>query len=118
MGFPGETDADFAATLRLVEEVGFVQAYSFKYSPRPGTPAADAAAGRGAGESGTSARLAGTAIDRQSRAFNERGLSAARSILFDRRGRKPGPARRSQSPYMQAVHADADGTARPIAGRA
>ena len=40
VGFPGETDADFEATLRLVEEIGFAQAYSFKYSPRPGTPAA------------------------------------------------------------------------------
>ncbi len=40
VGFPGESDADFAATLAFVEEVGFVQAYSFKYSPRPGTPAA------------------------------------------------------------------------------
>ena len=40
VGFPGETDADFQATLELVERVGFAQAYTFKYSPRPGTPAA------------------------------------------------------------------------------
>ena len=40
VGFPGETDAEFEATLELVREVGFAQAYSFKYSPRPGTPAA------------------------------------------------------------------------------
>ncbi len=40
VGFPGETDADFQATLEVVEQVGFAQAYTFKYSPRPGTPAA------------------------------------------------------------------------------
>ena len=40
VGFPGETDAEFEATLELLERVGFAQAYSFKYSPRPGTPAA------------------------------------------------------------------------------
>ncbi|HAH10350.1 MAG TPA: tRNA (N6-isopentenyl adenosine(37)-C2)-methylthiotransferase MiaB, partial [Alphaproteobacteria bacterium] len=42
VGFPGETDRDFADTMGLVREIGFVQAYSFKYSPRPGTPAAAA----------------------------------------------------------------------------
>src|SRR4029077_11586606 len=43
VGFPGESAADFAATLDLVREIGFAQAFSFKYSPRPGTPAASAA---------------------------------------------------------------------------
>ena len=41
VGFPGETDADFAATLALVKQIGYAGAYSFKYSPRPGTPAAE-----------------------------------------------------------------------------
>jgi tRNA-2-methylthio-N6-dimethylallyladenosine synthase len=46
VGFPGETEADFQATLDLVEEVGYASAYSFKYSARPGTPAAERAHGR------------------------------------------------------------------------
>ena len=50
VGFPGETEEDFRATLSLVEEVGYAGAYSFMYSPRPGTPAADMETGRRRGE--------------------------------------------------------------------
>ena len=57
VGFPGETEADFADTLGIVDEVGYASAFSFKYSPRPGTPAGDDGAGAGAGE-GRAARPA------------------------------------------------------------
>ncbi len=106
VGFPGETDADFAATLSLVEEVGFAQAYSFKYSPRPGTPAA---ALPQVDERVKAERLLAlqALLDRQSRAFNERAVGRTIEVLFDRRGRHPGQLA-GRTPYMQAVHADAD----------
>lgn len=106
VGFPGETDADFAATLSLVEEVGFAQAYSFKYSPRPGTPAA---ALPQVDERVKAERLLAlqALLDRQSRAFNEGAVGRTIEVLFDRRGRHPGQLA-GRTPYMQAVHADAD----------
>ena len=61
VGFPGETEADFAATLALVEAVGYAQAYSFAYSPRPGTPAAERAQVAGRGEGRAAAAAAGAA---------------------------------------------------------
>ncbi|MBL8667592.1 MAG: tRNA (N6-isopentenyl adenosine(37)-C2)-methylthiotransferase MiaB [Rhodospirillales bacterium] len=102
VGFPGETEADFAATLRLVEEVGFAQAYSFKYSPRPGTPAADAAQ---LPEAVKTERLAvlQCLLDRQQRAFNDACVGRVLPVLIDGDGRKPGQ-RVGRSPYLQAVH--------------
>jgi tRNA-2-methylthio-N6-dimethylallyladenosine synthase len=106
VGFPGESDADFAATLSLVEEIGFVQAYSFKYSPRPGTPAALLPQ---LDDQVKSERLLvlQELLDRQSLAFNERAVGRTVEVLFDRRGRHAGQLA-GRSPYMQAVHADAD----------
>ncbi len=106
VGFPGETDDDFRATLRLVEDVGFIQAYSFKYSPRPGTPAAampdqveDAVKGE---------RLAELQdlLNRQQLAFNEACVGRVMPVLLDRRGRRPGQMV-GRSPYMQPVHTEA-----------
>ena len=106
VGFPGESDADFAATLSLVEEIGFVQAYSFKYSPRPGTPAALLPQ---LDDQVKSERLLvlQELLDRQSLAFNERAVGRTVEVLFDRRGRHAGQLA-GRSPYMQAVHADVD----------
>ena len=106
VGFPGETDADFAATLTLVEEIGFVQAYSFKYSPRPGTPAALLPQ---VDERVKAERLLALQdlLDRQSRAFNSGVVGRTIEVLFDRRGRRAGQLA-GRSPYMQAVHAEAD----------
>ena len=104
VGFPGETDEDFDATLRLVEEVGFAQAYSFKYSPRPGTPAAAAEPQVPASGEGTS----GWRISRNcSNDSNERStmpvVGRELPILLERPGRNPGQLV-GRSPYMQAVH--------------
>ncbi|MBM3567546.1 MAG: tRNA (N6-isopentenyl adenosine(37)-C2)-methylthiotransferase MiaB [Alphaproteobacteria bacterium] len=104
VGHPGETEADFQATLDLVAAVGFAQAYSFKYSPRPGTPAA-------AREDQISAvakdeRLVrlNALIQSQQQAFNRGFVGRPLEVLFDRPGRHPGQ-RIGRSPYMQSVHA-------------
>lgn len=106
VGFPGETEADFQATMDMVESVGFVQAYSFKYSPRPGTPAADMDGQ--VPEPVKSARLhfLQDLLNRQQIAFNESCVGRDLPVLFDRPGARPGQLV-GRSPYMQAVHADA-----------
>ena len=107
VGFPGESDEDFAATLALVEAVGFAQAYSFKYSPRPGTPAgmlsnqvADAV------KIDRLARLHDL-IQAQQTAFNRSCAGRRMAVLLDRRGRRPGQLL-GRSPYMQSVYVEAD----------
>ncbi|HMA13472.1 MAG TPA: tRNA (N6-isopentenyl adenosine(37)-C2)-methylthiotransferase MiaB [Kiloniellaceae bacterium] len=103
VGFPGETDGDFAETLRLVTTVGFAQAYSFKYSARPGTPAA-AEAGQ-VPEAVKAERLAGLQqlLGAQSQAFNATCVGRSLPVLLERPGRKAGQLI-GRSPYMQSVH--------------
>ncbi|WP_420349644.1 tRNA (N6-isopentenyl adenosine(37)-C2)-methylthiotransferase MiaB [Pelagibius sp.] len=103
VGFPGETDADFAATLRLVTEVGYAQAYSFKYSPRPGTPAAVEA--DQVPEEVKTERLAALQqlLGAQATAFNRACVGRTLPVLLERPGRKAGQLV-GRSPYMQAVH--------------
>ena len=103
VGFPGETDADFAATLKLVEDVGFIQAYSFKYSPRPGTPAAMLESQ--IADEVKAERLAALqdVLNAQQRAFNESCVGRVMAVLLDRPGREAGQLV-GRSPYMQAVH--------------
>jgi tRNA-2-methylthio-N6-dimethylallyladenosine synthase len=107
VGFPGETEAEFEATMSLVREVGFVQAFSFKYSPRPGTPAANL--DDQVPEEVKADRLARlqALLEEQQAAFN-RGLVGKRlPVLFDRRGRRDGQLL-GRSPYLQVVHVEAD----------
>jgi len=105
VGFPGESDRDFEATLALVRETGFAQAYTFKYSPRPGTPAA--AMARQVPEPVKTERLAALRqlLDAQQHAFNRRGIGTRMTVLFERRGRLPGQLV-GRSPWMQSVHAE------------
>lgn len=109
VGFPGETDEDFQATLRLVEAVGYAQAYSFKYSARPGTPAA-AMAGQLA-EEVKQERLAAlqALLQTQSRRFNEACIGRSFEVVLDRPGRHPGQLI-GRSPYMQSVFVSAPDT--------
>ncbi len=102
VGFPGETDADFDATLRIVAEVGYAQAYSFKYSPRPGTPAAAMTAQ--VPEAVKDARLAElqAAIAASALAFNRASVGTRCDILLDRPGRRPGQLI-GKSPWLQSV---------------
>ena len=105
VGFPGESDADFEATLQLVRDVGFAQAYSFKYSPRPGTPAAGMQLQ--VAEAIKDERLARlqSLLNAQAQAFNDATIGRKISVLFSRDGRRDGQAL-GYSPYMQSVHVD------------
>ncbi len=104
VGFPGETDADFEETMALVQAVGFAQAFSFKYSPRPGTPAARIA--EQVPEDVKSARLARLqdALRTQQSEFNASCVGATLPVLFEKDGRFPGQLV-GRSPYLQPVHA-------------
>jgi tRNA-2-methylthio-N6-dimethylallyladenosine synthase len=105
VGHPGETEADHAATLALIRAVGFAQAFSFKYSPRPGTPAAGAALQ--VEEGVKDARLAElqTLLREQQEAFN-RSMGGRRiPVLVTGPGRHPGQIA-GRSPWLQPVHAE------------
>ncbi len=106
VGFPGETDADFEATLALVREVKFASAFVFKYSPRPGTPAAEAADQVPAPV--MEARLARlqALLESQRQAFNLATVGRRFGVIFDKPGRHEGQLV-GRSPYMQGVHAEA-----------
>jgi tRNA-2-methylthio-N6-dimethylallyladenosine synthase len=106
IGFPGESDDDFATTLALVREIGFAQALSFKYSKRPGTPGA---AMRGQiAEAVKSERLQilQELIEGVQRRFNEACAGRVLPVLFEKPGRHPGQLV-GRSPYLQWVHAQA-----------
>jgi tRNA-2-methylthio-N6-dimethylallyladenosine synthase len=111
VGFPGETEEDFAATLALVEEVGFAQAFSFKYSPRLGTPAAerDGQVDEGV-KSERLARLQAL-LSSQQLAFNRARIGEEMDVLIDRPGKLPGQWI-GKSPWLQSVVVDAP-TLRP-----
>jgi tRNA-2-methylthio-N6-dimethylallyladenosine synthase len=106
VGFPGETEAEFEATLALVAQVGFAQAYSFKYSPRPGTPASNLADQvPDPVKTHRLARLQEVLI-RQQATFNQRCIGRTLPVLFEKPGRHAGQLV-GRSPYLQAVHAEA-----------
>jgi len=102
VGFPGETESDFAATLDLVEQVGFAGAFSFKYSPRPGTPGAEMADQVDEAAKAERLQRLQAAIDRASAAFNRRCLHRTLDVLFERAGRHGGQLV-GRSPYLQPV---------------
>ncbi|HZK91449.1 MAG TPA: tRNA (N6-isopentenyl adenosine(37)-C2)-methylthiotransferase MiaB [Stellaceae bacterium] len=105
VGFPGESELDFRATLDLVREIGFAQAFSFKYSPRPGTPAA---AEDQVPEAVKAERLAEllALLQQQQRAFNDAAVGKTMPVLFEKPGRHEGQLV-GRSPYLQPVHANA-----------
>ncbi len=107
VGHPGEADEDFEATLALVRRVGYAQAYSFKYSPRPGTPAAEM--DDQLPDAVKSDRLAALqdVINEGQRAYNRASVGNVVGVLFDRHGRHPLQLA-GRSPHMQAVHVEFD----------
>jgi tRNA-2-methylthio-N6-dimethylallyladenosine synthase len=106
VGFPGETEADFAATLELIRAVGFASAYAFKYSARPGTPAADLDDQVPAETKEDRLARLQALLGEQSIAFNRANVGRAMDVLLDRPGRRAGQLA-GRSPYMQAVHVQA-----------
>ena len=107
VGFPGETDADFEETLRLVRDVGFASAFSFKYSPRPGTPAAEMDGQ--VPEPVKAERLARLQdlLESQRQAFNRGTVGRTLDVLLEKPGRHAGQVA-GKSPYLQAVQIESD----------
>jgi tRNA-2-methylthio-N6-dimethylallyladenosine synthase len=105
VGYPGETDVDFDQTLALVRAVGFASSYAFKYSPRPGTPAAEMS---GQVDEATKARRLTALqdlIEDQRQAFNRASVGQRLDVLFEKPGRREGQLI-GRSPHMQSVFAD------------
>jgi tRNA-2-methylthio-N6-dimethylallyladenosine synthase len=107
VGFPGETEAELQQTVDVLREVGFAQAYTFKYSPRPGTPAA--ASEDQLSEEVKDRRLQRVleAVTKSQTAFNFGCVGKVLPVLLERRGRHPGQLV-GRTPYLQAVHVSAE----------
>lgn len=110
VGFPGETDAEFEDTLRIVDAVGYAQCYSFKYSPRPGTPAADMEGQVPAPVMDERLARLQAAINRHQVAFNSATVGRRTDILLERKGRYPGQLI-GKTPWLQSVHVTAPDSA-------
>lgn len=103
IGFPGETDQDFEDTMNLARDIGYASCYSFKYSARPGTPAANM---QGlVPDHIASERLTRfqALINEQQLAFNKKSVGLTMPVLFEKKGKKPGQIS-GRSPYFQSVH--------------
>jgi tRNA-2-methylthio-N6-dimethylallyladenosine synthase len=103
VGFPGETDEEFEATMRLVEEVGYASCFTFKYSPRPGTPAAERTDQVPEAVKSERLRRLQALIDEQLRAFAASLVGRTLPVLFEKPGRFPGQIV-GRTPYLQAVN--------------
>jgi tRNA-2-methylthio-N6-dimethylallyladenosine synthase len=102
VGFPGESEEDFRATLTLVDEVGFAGAFSFMYSPRPGTPAAAMEGQVADAEKSERLQQLQAAITRRQRAFNAQFAGRSVDVLLEKPGKLPGQLV-GRTPYLQAV---------------
>ncbi|MDR6788200.1 tRNA-2-methylthio-N6-dimethylallyladenosine synthase [Sphingomonas sp. BE138] len=103
VGFPGETEAEFAETLSLVEAVGYAQAFSFKYSPRPGTPAATLGEQVAAEVMDERLQRLQAALLRDQAAFNAASVGRRCRVLIERKGKREGQWL-GKSPWLQSVH--------------
>jgi tRNA-2-methylthio-N6-dimethylallyladenosine synthase len=110
VGFPGETEKDFEDTLKLVDEVGYASAYSFKYSARPGTPAATMEDQISREVMEDRLQRLNDRINAHSLAFNQSKVGIDTNILIERAGRRDGQMI-GKSPWLQSVHVVTD--ARP-----
>ena len=103
VGFPGETEEDFSATLALVTQIGYAAAYSFKYSPRPGTPAAEMQETVSAADMDVRLVRLQKLIDSQQSAFNSAAIGTTVDVLFERTGRNAGQIV-GRTAYLQPAH--------------
>ena len=110
VGFPGETDQDFEDTLQLVRDTGYAQAFSFKYSPRPGTPAADMDDQIAPAVMDERLQRLQAQLNIDQHAFNMKSVGSRCDVLLERSGRKAGQLV-GKSPWLQSVHVEADGAA-------
>ncbi|MBN8831955.1 MAG: tRNA (N6-isopentenyl adenosine(37)-C2)-methylthiotransferase MiaB [Sphingomonadales bacterium] len=108
VGFPGETDADFEETLSIVRETRYAQCYSFKYSPRAGTPAADMDGQIPAEVMDERLKRLQAAITADQHAFNRATVGKRTTVLLERKGRYPGQLI-GKSPWLQSVVVEAEG---------
>jgi tRNA-2-methylthio-N6-dimethylallyladenosine synthase len=107
VGFPDETEAEFEATLEIVRAVNYAQAYSFKYSPRPGTPAAAMEGQVPAHVQDARLQRLQALLNAQQLAFNRGTVGKRTTILVERDGKRPGQ-RVGKSPWLQSVHVETD----------
>jgi tRNA-2-methylthio-N6-dimethylallyladenosine synthase len=107
VGFPGETDAEFEDTLRLVEQVGYAQCFSFKYSPRPGTPAATMEGQIEREVMDERLQRLQAALNTTQLAFNRASVGRRCAVLVERKGKYPGQWL-GKSPWLQSVHFNGD----------
>ncbi|MFD0988095.1 tRNA (N6-isopentenyl adenosine(37)-C2)-methylthiotransferase MiaB [Methyloligella solikamskensis] len=105
VGFPGETDAEFEETVALVKEIGFAQAFSFKYSARPGTPASTLEDQVPEEAKKERLQVLQAVIEEERKRFEQALVGRTVPVLFERKGRKPGQIA-GRSPYLQAVHSE------------
>ncbi|MDB5677954.1 tRNA (N6-isopentenyl adenosine(37)-C2)-methylthiotransferase MiaB [Sphingomonas bacterium] len=103
VGFPGETEAEFADTLSLIDAVGYSLAFSFKYSPRPGTPAADMDGQIAMDVMDDRLQRLQAALNRHQAAFNASTVERTCDVLIERKGKLPGQML-GKSPWLQSVH--------------
>jgi len=108
VGFPGETDEDFEATLRIVDEVRYASAYSFKYSARPGTPAATMEDQIPREIMDERLQRLQERINGHSLAFNRSKVGSDTQVLIERKGRHDGQMI-GRSPWLQSVHVETTG---------
>jgi tRNA-2-methylthio-N6-dimethylallyladenosine synthase len=107
VGFPGETDRDFEDTMRLVADIGFASTFFFKYSPRPGTPAAEIAAQVPEPVKAERLDRLKTVVESQRQAFNHGTVGRTVDVLLEKPGRHPGQIA-GKSPYLQPVQIEDD----------
>jgi tRNA-2-methylthio-N6-dimethylallyladenosine synthase len=107
VGFPGETEAEFEATLKIVEAVNYAQAYSFKYSPRPGTPAAHMEDQLPRETMDERLQRLQALLNDQQLAFNRTTVGRRTEVLLERRGKRPGQMI-GKSPWLQSVHVETE----------
>jgi tRNA-2-methylthio-N6-dimethylallyladenosine synthase len=103
VGFPGETEAEFRDTLSLVDAVGYAQCFSFKYSPRPGTPAADMDGAVPEEVMDDRLQRLQAALNRDQAAFNAASVGKICDVLIERKGKLPGQML-GKSPWLQSIH--------------
>ena len=109
VGFPGETEAEFAETLQLVDAVGYAQCFSFKYSPRPGTPAATMADQIAPAVMDERLQRLQAALNHHQHAFNRASVGRHCTVLVERKGKLPGQWL-GKSPWLQSVHFEGEAT--------